>query len=248
MNGETNRIRLLIADCDASFTGHVSHFLSSFEDIEVISIETSGASALSAIRSVQPDVVLFDLVLPGLDGISMIRSVRALRNAPATIACTRFYSNVAVDALRELGVSYLLFKPVDVHALHAVIVSCTELYRSMQRLARASAEMADPRQRSAEVRNYLVSVGIMPKMIGCSYLCEAIRLAKADPGLMRNMSKGLYLEIARSMDSTASRIERCIRNAIDAAYSHGELRSRMENRPTNREFINYILRNLPSND
>lgn len=248
MNGEMNKIRMLIADSDACFTGHVAHFLSSFEDIELISVETSGTSALSTIRSVRPDAVLFDIVLPGLDGISLMRGIRELKEPPATIACTRFYSNVAIDALRELGVSYLLFKPVDVHALHAIIVSCTQLHRSIRQLARSSAEMADPQERYGEIRNYLISLGILPKMIGCSYLCEAIRLAQADPGLMRNMSKGLYLEIGRSMESTASRIERCIRNAIDAAFNHGELRSRMANRPTNREFINYVLRNLPAND
>ena len=249
MNREMNKIRLLIADSDERFTRQAAHFLSSFEDIEVVSVEENGASALHHIRNIRPDAVLFDMVLPGLDGLNLLRAITEMDDAPATICCTRLYSEVTIDAARDLGVSYLLYKPVDLHALHPIIACCTHTHQELKRLAHHSAaEESDADVQSAEIRNYIVSLGVSPRMIGSSYLAEAVRLAKADPTLMHNMSKGLYLEIARNMDTSPSRIERSIRNAIATAHSRSELRSRMTNRPTNKEFINYILRNMPADD
>ena len=73
-------------------------------------------------------------------------------------------------------------------------------------------------------------------------LSEAVRLALKDISLTQNLSKGLYLEIARSMGTTPSCIERCIRSAISAAYQSGRLGDRMMTCPSNKEFINYVLR------
>ena len=63
---------------------------------------------------------------------------------------------------------------------------------------------------------------------------------------MRTLSKGLYLEIAQSMNSTPVRIERSIRTAISAAYNSGALRYKMPSCPSNKEFIDCVLRDLQS--
>lgn len=242
-----DKIRLLIADSDLRFADLVSRFMKNFPDIEVIGTEQNGQDALRCIRNMHPDAVLFDLVLPGLDGIALLRSTIELKNAPAMICCTRFYSDVALEAMRTFGASYLLFKPVELQALHPAIVSCTELHRKMRRLERGFTDQnsADVRC-TARIRNYLVSLGIPSKLIGCSYLVEAVRLAQSDATLTRNLSKGLYLEISRSMNTTPSRIERCIRNAISIAYQSSGLNGRMLTCPSNKEFINYVMRTIDS--
>ena len=246
MNTEASKLRVLIADSDQHFSAQLARHLNSFSDMEVIAIEQDGHAALKRILSAQPDIFFFDLVLPGMDGLSLLHEISGMDVAPATIGCTRLYSDVSVEAARSFGISYLMYKPVDVHSLHSVLVSCADIHRRLVQQSRYEEENLDLSEQAAETRNYLVSLGIPTKMVGCSYLVEAIRLARGDATLMRNLSKGLYLEIARCMDSTPSRIERCIRNAIEHAYRSGELRSRMKNCPSNKEFINYILRNIHS--
>ena len=239
------KTRLLIADCDVNFTEPASQFLANFPDIEILGCELNGQDALRKIRASHPDAVLFDLALPGLDGVSLLRSVNGMRTAPAMICCTRFYSDVTLEAMRTYGASYLLFKPVELRALHPAIVYCSETHRSMRRTARALEEGdLDGTQYNAKIRNYLVSLGIPSKLIGCSYLAEAIRLAKLDIVLTRNLSKGLYLEISRTMNTTPSRVERCIRNAISTAFQNGGLDGKMITCPSNKEFINYVLRTI----
>lgn len=239
------KTRLLIADCDVNFTESASQFLANFPDIEILGCELNGQDALRKIRTSHPDAVLFDLALPGLDGVSLLRSVNGMRNAPAMICCTRFYSDVTLEAVRTYGASYLLFKPVELRALHPAIVYSSETHRNMRRTARA-LESGDLNgsQYSAKIRNYIVSLGIPSKLIGCSYLTEAIRLAKQDIVLTRNLSKGLYLEISRTMNTTPSRVERCIRSAISTAFQNGGLDGKMITCPSNKEFINYVLRTI----
>lgn len=240
------KLRLLIADTDERFTDQVAHCLRRYPDIEITAIDRDGRDALCHIRSNPPDAVLFDLLLPGMDGISLLRSISELQNPPATICCTRFYTDVMLEAVRTNGASYLIFKPFDLQTLYPALLASVELNRSIRRInSSAALQDADSSLQGAFVRNFIVSLGVPSKLIGCSYLVEAVLLAQSDMSLMHNLSKGLYLEIARSMSATPTRIERCIRNAINAAFQKGELRLRLPSCPSNKEFINYILRNLP---
>jgi len=242
-----DRIKLLIADSDKRFAEMASHFMMNYADIEVIGCKHNGQDALRAIRSGHPDVVLFDAVLPELDGITLLRHVNEMQRHPAMICCTRFYSDITMEAMRTFGAAYLLLKPVELQTLHPLITSCAQLNRSIQADNRALNENLEHRsERRVLIRNFIVSLGIPSKLIGCSYLVEALCLAKEEPSLIRNLSKGLYLEIARSMNSTPTRIERCIRNAISIGFNTGGLDANLTSCPSNKEFINYALRLLDS--
>ena len=239
------KMKLMIADADDPFVELAGHYLSSTPDVEILGRMRSGREALRRIRTDQPDAVLFDLILPELDGISLLRGVMDLPFPPAMICCTRFNSDVALEAARTYGASFLMYKPVELKALHTTIIACTQLHRNVRRANRAALDTgAGSAPQFAHIRNYLVSLGIPSKLIGCGYLAEAVRLAAADVSLTRNLSKGLYLEIARSMNTTPSRVERCIRNAISVAYQSGSLEGKLLTCPSNKEFINYMLRSF----
>ena len=239
------KLKLLIVDSDDQFAELAGHYLSSFSDLRILGREKNGRDALHRIRADLPDAVLFDLILPELDGISLLRGVMDLPSPPAMICCTRFYSDVVLEAVRTYGASYLLFKSVELKALHPIISACTRMHRSVRRVNRAALE-SDPggSLQFARIRNHLVSLGIPSKLIGCGYLAEGVRLAASDISLTRNLSKGLYLEISRSMNTTPSRVERCIRNAISVAYQSGSLEGKLLTCPSNKEFINYVLRSM----
>ena len=241
----TEKIRLLIVDSDDQFSELAGHYLSSLPDIEIVGREKSGRSALHRIRAELPDTVLFDLILPELDGLSLLRSVMDLQSPPAMICCTRFYSDVTLEAARTYGACYLMYKPVELKALHPAISACTQLHRSVRRINRTALESdTGGGQQYARIRNHLVSLGIPSKLIGCGYLAEGVRLATSDVSLTRNLSKGLYLEISRSMNTTPSRVERCIRNAISVAYQTGGFEGKLLACPSNKEFIHYVLRSM----
>lgn len=234
------KIKLVIVDSDAEFTQRAEQMLQGREDIELAAIASDGLTGLETVRKLHPDAVLFDLVLPGLDGMSLLKDILTMRKAPMTVCCTQFYSSVGLEAVRSSGASYFLFKPIEYRSLHDTIKGCYAAYKQLQQTN--SIGIDERRGNSLEIHNYLVSLGIPPKLIGCIYLTEAVRLAIEDLSLIQNLSKGLYLEIARTMNTTPVCVERCIRNAITSAYQNGRLNERMMTCPSNKEFINFVLR------
>lgn len=240
-----DKIRLLIADHDTRFTEYAVNALKMYPEIELLGVETNGIDALRQVKQTKPDALLFDLLLPGLDGISLLRNVNAMKTPPVTLCCTRFYSDITMEAVRSFGASYILYKPIEASALHTSILSSTRMRDKMRQMNQSMFSAgADNDKLRLYIRNYIVGIGIPSKLIGCSYLSEAILLAKNDITLIRNLSRGLYLEISHMMHTTPGCVERSIRNAISNAYSNHNLPECFLRCPSNKEFIQYILQNL----
>lgn len=237
-------MKLLIADSDVRFTDAISMCMRPFQDMELF-IEHNGVDVLKRLRSERMDAVLMEMAMPGIDGITILRNISEMRDAPVVLCCSRFYSDVMFEAACAYGAAMMLYKPVELTSLHELVITCVEMNRNAQAiLHNVISDNTSAQTRDAFIRNYIVSLGIPTKLVGCTYLTEAVRLAMADITLTQNLSKGLYTEIARSMNSSPSRVERSIRSAIGIAYQRGELRSRLPACPSNREFIHYVLQKL----
>lgn len=240
-----NKIRVLIADHDVRFTDYIVNALKIYPEIEVHAAVDNGIDALREVKSTKIDALVFDLLLPGLDGITLLRSVNEIKNPPATLCCTRFYSDVALEATRSYGASYVLYKPLDAHVLYTAILYSTNSLQKVKQMQRAIfSANADSEKLRMYVRNFIVTLGVPSKLIGCSYLTEAVLLAKNDAMLIRNLSRGLYLEVARIMRTTPNCVERSIRNAISNAHCSHSLPDSFLQCPSNKEFIRYVLQNL----
>ena len=107
------RIRVLIADDHAVVRQGLRTFLELQDDIEVVADACDGEEAVSAALDGLPDVVLMDLVMPGLDGIEATR--RILRERPATrvIALTSFLDDEKVLPAVRAGAAGYLLKDVE---------------------------------------------------------------------------------------------------------------------------------------
>jgi len=239
------KIKLLIADYDIHFTDYAVSALKIYPEIEITAVTSNGLDALQKMKHTKIDVLLFDLLLPGLDGISLLKSINEVKNPPVTICCTRFYSEIAMEAVLSYGASYILYKPVDAHALYTAIVSSTRMQQKLRHVKNTMIAASEDNDRMRMyIRNYIITLGISSKLLGCTYLTESILLSKNDMMLTRNLSRGLYLEISRLMHTTPSCVERSIRSAISSAYSSHKLPSCFLQCPSNKEFIRYILQNL----
>ena len=73
-----------------------------------IRITTEGNQTLEVLRSYQPDVLVLDLMLPRMDGISLLQAVEELGQKPMVLAMTRFVSPYVMEALDRFGVGYLM--------------------------------------------------------------------------------------------------------------------------------------------
>ena len=107
------RIRVLIADDHAVVRQGLRTFLELQEEIEVVGDAADGEAAVSAARSEQPDVVLMDLVMPGVDGVEATRRIVAELPETRVLALTSFLEDDKVLPAVRAGATGYLLKDVE---------------------------------------------------------------------------------------------------------------------------------------
>ena len=104
-----------------------------------------------------------------------------------------------------------------------------------------------PSELDKKISNIFVTIGIPPHIKGYQYLRAAIKLCIADTEIISSITKRLYPDVAKQFDTTASKVERAIRHAIEVCWNRGKIDNinnlfgskifTKNDRPTNGEFI-----------
>ena len=114
-------IRVLLVDDHALVRRGLSTFLLAYDDLELAGEASSGEEAVRLCTELQPDVVLMDLVMPGMNGVTATRRIAERRPHPPIIALTSFHeADLVRGALQAGAISYLL-KSVTADDLAAAI-------------------------------------------------------------------------------------------------------------------------------
>jgi DNA-binding NarL/FixJ family response regulator len=102
-------IRVLIVDDDALVRAGLSMMLAGSDDIRVVAEASDGSQVASAVDAYQPDVVLMDIRMPGMDGLAATEALRSRESAPQIIVLTTFDADDHVlRALRAGAAGFLL--------------------------------------------------------------------------------------------------------------------------------------------
>ncbi len=168
-----------------------------------------GSQARSLLQSFHPDVMVLDLMLPGLDGISLLQWAVGQDICPMVLATTRFANDYVLESISQLGVGYVMIKPCDLSGTVARIRDLS---------SRIRMPLVTQPDKRTQISNLLLALGIPTKLRGYSYLREAVLLVSEDPS--QSITKILYPEVARRCSCAPSHVERSIRSAIAAAWSH----------------------------
>ena len=109
-------IRVLLADDEGLVRAGIRMILANEPDIEVVGEAVDGADALANVELLDPDVVLMDIRMPGIDGIEATRRL-AGRSRPKVVVLTTFDLDAHVFAAIRAGASGFLLKDTPAHAL-----------------------------------------------------------------------------------------------------------------------------------
>ena len=222
-------MKMLIADPSEQFSTALADVL---RGAYILRLSRDGRETMELMSSFRPDILVIDLMLPGLDGISVLRQAAAAGQSPMVLAMSRYISDYVAEAAAVLGVGYLMLKPCDVQATAARIGDLS------QRLRQPPVSRPDPR---TAVTNLLLALGMPTKLRGFSCLREAILERMREPG--QSVTKELYPTVAALCGGTAVQVERSIRSAIAAGWLRGDGQlwrlyfPGEESRPTNSAFI-----------
>lgn len=235
------KITVCIADMDVGYRASLRKALESSGSVEVVADAGDGLAALEAVETLHPQVLLTDTLLPGLDGLGLLRRIRG--KGTRTIVITSAVMDNTVQQARQAGAYAFLPKPADNKSLLEHITGA----------AAPPDEQSTP-QLEGMVTAIIHEIGVPAHIKGYQYLREAIILTVENMDVINAVTKVLYPEVAKCFGTTPSRVERAIRHAIEVAWDRGDIETLQKyfgytvnsakGKPTNSEFIAMIADRL----
>ena len=136
-------IRLVIADDHAIVLKGLESLLTLEPDMEVVATCNNGERTLEAVSLDRPDIILLDLLMPGLDGLGVLRALKGQPHAPRVILLTANIDDREVIEAMRLGVEGIFLKEMPPHLLFQCIrkVHAGEQWIEKQSMARAMGRM-----------------------------------------------------------------------------------------------------------
>lgn len=235
------------------------------QGMKVVMSTGNGNQALNGIRMKHPDVVIMDIVLPGIDGIGILDETRELAEyeRPMFIVETALRKENMITQAIQSGADYYMMKPVSGKVLAERVSQLVEGRHMVRNLSDGRGisfvENSSVKQSVSEkgyccsgdlevdVTNILLELGIPAHIKGYQYIREGIIMSFYDRNMLNFITKFLYPAIAKKYKTTASSVERTIRHAIEVAWRRGNADVLEElfgntirvakGKPTNSEFM-----------
>lgn len=262
---EDSKISVLIADDNKEFCSILNDYLLNQKDIVVTGIAKDGREALELIQQKQPDLVVLDIIMPHLDGLGVLEKLNGmdLDKMPRVIVLSAVGQDKITQQAITLGADYYVVKPFDMDIFTKRIremfntqdVETKRRSVSTQVVEReAAATSRGPIDLETEITSIIHEIGVPAHIKGYMYLRETITMVVNDMELLSAVTKELYPSIAKKYNTTASRVERAIRHAIEVAWGRGQVDAinklfgytvhNEKGKPTNSEFIAIIADKL----
>ena len=250
-----DKLNVAVADDNERILDLVGTIIKGDRDLELVGTADNGRDLYEIIRQKQPDVVLLDIIMPKMDGLTMMEKVNqdtTLKKRPAFIVLSAVGQERITEDAFNLGASYYILKPFDNEMLLSRIKNVRGLPVRRREGGMAAEGRAAQQERNLEldVTNIIHEIGVPAHIKGYQYLRDAIILSVEDMEMLNSITKILYPTIAKKYQTTPSRVERAIRHAIEVAWSRGRMETldalfgytidTGKGKPTNSEFIALI--------
>ncbi len=232
---------LIFADEDKNV---INELIKNFSDekFEILETVSNGEDLIKHVNTLKPDIVIMDLVLSKCDGFKVLESID-LSQTNVVVQSSLSIDGFINKAL-SMGVKYYCIKPFDIATLKERVEDIIAIKKEEgnQYFNAKSANHLEEK-----ITNIFITVGIPAHIKGYQFLREAIKLAIAEPEIINSITKKLYPTIAEKYDTSASKVERAIRHAIEVAWNRGKIENinnlfgikvySSNEKPTNGEFI-----------
>ena len=198
-------VKILVAD---SIPGFCSAVADSFEGKYTVLTCSDGRTALRLLCEEKPDVLWLDVMLPRLDGLTILQSAAFQGITPLVIACIRSDSDYVLNALEKYAVHMVMQKPCELTAAMARIAA---LAVQVEQKQGSAFETMD--QLTYEI---LLLLGLIGNRRCHKYLFSALRRRVLDPDCQ--ITKILYPDVAEEFHSNVQSVERAIRGLLKETW------------------------------
>ena len=217
---------------------------------QVHDVNTFLASAAAS----HPSFVGFGSIYPGMDGFELLERLNSglVKDVPAVIVISALRQEEMVRQACTLGAKYYMVKPIDPDTLYKRIMDMMESTYAQR--SQVCAISPKPQTLDEKIASVFLMIGIPAHIKGYHYLREAVRMVYFEPALCGRITKELYPGIAKRFQTSASKVERAIRHAIEVAWTRGKIENinqifgyniySKNDKPTNGEFIALVADKL----
>ncbi|MDO4398658.1 MAG: sporulation transcription factor Spo0A [Oscillospiraceae bacterium] len=245
-------VKVLLADAAVENTLSVAAALRA-NGMEVQLCEKNGAAVLSILENSTPDVLIMDAFLQHIDALGVVSRLNKTepQKRPLTVVLSSLDNEMLEKEIVKSGVDYYFLKPVEPKLLAERIKQLLSwrFVGGGTRRGQLSGEDLE-----VTITEIMHQIGVPAHIKGYQYVREAIRLSVTDPEVLNSVTKILYPTVAKTYSTTASRVERAIRHAIEVAWDRGDVEvlnsyfgytvQNERGKPTNSEFIAMIADKL----
>ena len=236
---ETNKtINLMVVNSNEEYANQLKEELLAINSNMNIDIALDGEDGLNKANINNYALVLCDLVLQKIDGFELIEKLSLLKNKPKILVVSSLTQENLLNRAIDLGADYFVTKGTNADVI------CK---RCKQLLSINPVKINHNRALDEKISNIFITVGIPAHIKGYQFLREAIKMAIDNPEIINSITKQLYPSIANRFETSASKVERAIRHAIEVAWNRGKIENinnlfgikvySSNEKPTNGEFI-----------
>lgn len=222
-------------------------FALSANKMDVKLCSKNGAEILRVFEESHPDVIIMDAFLQHIDAIGVIKRINETDpvKRPMLIIMSGIDNPNFEREFTKAGIDYYFLKPIDPKSMAERIVQISSWAG-----ANGSSSYETEEDLYVVITKALHDVGVPAHVSGYSYVREAIKLTIEDPEMLKAVTKILYPTVGKHFGSTAPRVERAIRHAIELGWGRADIEKLNEyfgytiqsdrGKPTNSEFIAMI--------
>ncbi len=242
-----NVINVLVVDNEKSIK-MIKEYFSSNQVVSIKYEATDGLKALNIIKEYHKDidVIVLDTILPLLDGFGILKYMKQENINCKTIVHSNFNNTSFITSLSIYDISFFLYKNIDLKILEERIIDSVNIP--------INNEISNNQALKKGLSKLLHDLGMPSHIKGYQYIRDSIELMYNNSEHLGGITKEVYPYIAEKYNTTASRVERAIRHAIEVSWTRGDY-DLMEEifghsvdfdraKPTNSEFLATITDKL----
>ncbi len=249
MESATHLTRAVIVDSNKEFRKQCTSELRKF-NIDVLAEASEAEEAVAKISRLRPDVVITEVYLDKYDCVWLMKAVKKqlLDSTPSFIILSSFNNQNMFEECCEAGAAYCMIKPLDFAFM------AERIQRLSERSKRSGEKIPSESDLETQVTKIIHQIGVPAHIKGYQYLRTSIMMVVKNGDVINAVTKTLYPNVAKQYSTTASRVERAIRHAIEVAWDRGDLDilnsyfgytvQNSRGKPTNSEFIALIADNI----
>ena len=242
---------VILLESNVAVLEQFKNALNESPDFTILYAGEDGDEGIKVLLNTKPNLVLVGMFLRGTDGCGVIRAVK--KQYPETkIVAIGVANDALIEKAMSEGASYYLVKPISIPAAMERI--CELLKDKSERAQENVSSKRKAVTVEEKISEIFISIGIPPHIKGYGYLREGIKMTIERPYVINSVTKELYPSIAKTYGTTASKVERAIRHAIEVAWNRGRIDAINAifgariylgaEKPTNSEFIALVADKL----